>query len=298
MSGRIPLPRRFAVVACGVLWREIAGTAAALPHSYDLRFLRQGLHNSPELLRSELQAAVDGASAAVAPGLPADKAAAGSSWSSCAPAPLKPEAILVGYGLCSNGLAGIEARDVPLVAPRAHDCLTFLLGSKERYREIFDAGPGTYWYSPGWIETGTQPGRERTEALRREYRERYGEENADYLMEMEQDWMKKYNTCAYVSLGGFDDSAYRAYSRECAEYMGWTYREPGGDPGLLRDFLAGEWDDERFIVVPPGRRIAASFDESIVELERPSRREDQVRLAKIGTPDQTGAQTASDFLKV
>ncbi|MDP3176602.1 MAG: DUF1638 domain-containing protein, partial [Spirochaetaceae bacterium] len=163
--------------------------------------------------------------------------------------------------------AGIQAREAPLVVPRAHDCITFFLGSKERYKAYFDGHPGTYWYSPGWIETGTQPGRDRSEALRRGYVEKYGEDNADYLMEMEQDWMRKYSSCAYLSLGGFDDAAYRAYARECAEYLGWTFDEPGGDSSLIRDFLSGDWDDGRFLIVPPGRRIAASFDDGILRLE-------------------------------
>lgn len=266
MSETLPC-RRFAVVACRVLWRELAAAASALPHSYELRFLRQGLHNTPELLRSELQAAIDEASAGVPGGAPAGNAAAASGWTSLASRPLEPEAILLGYGLCSNGLVGIEARDAPIVVPRAHDCVTFFLGSKERYRELFDGHPGTYWYSPGWIETGTQPGRERTEALRVEYAAKYGEDNADYLMEMEQDWMRKYEACSYVSLGGFDDSAYRAYARECADYMKWRYSEPGGDPSLIRALLAGDWDEECFLVVPPGRRIASSYDESVIKLE-------------------------------
>ncbi len=264
MSGFIP-GRHFSVVACRVLWRELAAMAASLPHSYELHFLRQGLHLTPDLLRSELQAAIDEMSRGTLVGAPAGEAA--SSWTSFSSARVKPEAVLIGYGLCSNGLVGIEARDVTLIAPKAHDCITFFLGSKERYRTVFDDHPGTYWYSPGWIETGTQPGRERTEKLRAEYMAKYGEENADYLMDMEQDWMKKYESCSYVSLGGFDDAAYRAYSKDSADFLGWNYREFEGDDSLVRAFLTGEWSEERFLIVPPGEKIAASFDEGILRLE-------------------------------
>ena len=44
----------------------------------------------------------------------------------------KYEAILLGYGLCSNGLVGLTARSIPLVIP-VHDCITLFLGSKEQY---------------------------------------------------------------------------------------------------------------------------------------------------------------------
>jgi len=176
MSASLPA-RHFSVIACRVLWRELAAMAASLHHSYELHFLRQGMHITPDLLRSELQAAVDEASRGILVGAPAGEVASG--WTSCSSDRIKPEAVLIGYGLCSNGIAGIEARDVTLVAPKAHDCITFFLGSKERYRSVFDDHPGTYWYSPGWIETGNQPGKERAEKLHAECIAKYGAENAD-----------------------------------------------------------------------------------------------------------------------
>ena len=42
------------------------------------------------------------------------------------------EAILFGYALCGNGLLGLTAFTVPLVIPRAHDCITLLLGSRQQ----------------------------------------------------------------------------------------------------------------------------------------------------------------------
>jgi hypothetical protein len=56
--------------------------------------------------------------------------------------PDKYEAILLGYGLCNNGTLDLRAA-VPVVIPKAHDCITLLLGSKEKYREYFDQNPGT-----------------------------------------------------------------------------------------------------------------------------------------------------------
>jgi hypothetical protein len=31
--------------------------------------------------------------------------------------------------------------------------------------------------------------------------------------------------------------------------------------------MDGKWDDREFLVIPPGRRIEATFDESIIRLE-------------------------------
>lgn len=231
---------KYHIVACHVLWRELCHYAALSGNVYTFHFLPQGLHNTPDILRADLQKAIDAA-------------------------PEGTEAILVGYGLCSNGLVDIEARDVPLVVMRGHDCITFLLGSRQRYREYFDSHPGTYWYSPGWIDATLMPGSERHAKLRQSYVEQYGEENADYLMEMEQGWLKAYTYCTYVDLGFGDTERYKAYTRGCSEWLGWNYDCLKGDPKLVQDFLEGRWDNEDILVVRPGEKIAASHDERVLE---------------------------------
>lgn len=230
---------RYHVIACHVLWREICYFAAQSNNVFDFTFLEQGLHNTPDILRERLQQAIDSVSG-------------------------QCDAILVGYGLCSNGLEGIIAGKTRVVLVKAHDCITFLLGSKVRYREYFDKNPGTYWYSPGWIDTGTQPGRARYEGLLREYIEKYGEDNAAYLMETEQGWFQKYSTAAYIDLGFMDGSSYREYAKECSDWLGWNYDELEGDSRLIVDLLNNKWNDEDFLVLEPGQKVVASHDERII----------------------------------
>lgn len=228
------------IVSCHVLWRELCYFAALSPNVFTIEFLKQGLHNTPEVLRDELQKAVNRADG------------------------LDCEAVLIGYGLCSNGLQGITASKKPLVVMRGHDCITFLLGSKERYREYFDAHPGTYWYSPGWIDVSVMPGKQRRDLVYKEYVAKYGEDNAEYLMQMEQNWMKEYSNAAYVDLGFGDNTAHKAYTKQCAEWLGWNYDELTGNPRLVQHFLNGPWDSSDFLVVEPGARVEASNDEMIV----------------------------------
>ena len=231
---------RYHLIACHVLWRELCHYASRSPHVFSFNFVKQGLHNTPDLLREKLQQAVD-------------------------EAPDECDAILLGYGLCSNGVAGVKARAKRMVIPRAHDCITLFLGSKERYRDYFDAHPGTYWYTPGWVECSIQPGKERHETLRRDYAGKYGEENADYLMELEQGWMKEYNNAAYVDLGFMEAARYKDYTRDCARWLGWKYDELRGDPGLVEAFVGGQWDPGRFLIVEPGQTIVASHDSDVVK---------------------------------
>lgn len=234
---------RYHLIACNVLWREFCYFAALSPNQISFHFLRQGLHNTPELLREELQAAVDAADAAEMP---------------------RYDAILLGYGLCCSGLTGLQARRTRLVAIRAHDCITILLGSKERYQEYFAQHPGTYWYSPGWIEQTAMPGRECFEALRRKYREKYDEEEAEYLLQYETDWVTKYNQATYVDVGVGDSERHAAFTRECADWLGWKSEVLRGDPRLIMGLLNGPWNPEDFLVVEPGQQIKPSYDTQII----------------------------------
>ena len=241
--------KRYLIIACHVLWRELCHLAAASENTFDFVFLNQGLHNTPDLLRKDLQQAID----------TADEQEIKSY-----------EAILIGYGLCSNGIEGIVSRKTRLVVPRGHDCITFFLGSKERYKEYFDSNPGTYWYTPGWIDDTVQPGEQRYADTLAIYTEKYGEDNAEYLMEMESNWYKEYKNAAFIDYDFMDLKRYKEYTKECAEYLKWNYDELKGDTGLLQAFLQGEqgWTDDKFLVVEPGEQIVASHDDRIIDKKK------------------------------
>jgi hypothetical protein len=230
---------KYCVISCHVMWRELCYYASLSNKSVNFIFLEQGLHCTPDILREKLQNEIDKVDG-------------------------EYEYILLGYGLCSRGTENITVSKSKLVLIKGHDCITFFLGSKERYKKYFDSNKGTYWYTPSWIETGTQPSEERYNSCYKEYLERYGEENAEYLMEMEQGWFKEYNNAAYVDLGFMDAKEYKDYTRKCAEWLKWDYDELEGDSQLIKDFFAGNWDNDRFLIVNPGQKIIATNDNDII----------------------------------
>jgi len=126
MSG--PAKKRLKFIGCEIIYREACVLAARSPHIVDLQFLRKGLH---DLETAQMLASVQSAVDQVADGY---------------------DAILLGYARCSDGVVGLTARSVPVVVPRAHDCITFFFGSRRAYREYFDARPGTYYRTTGWEE--------------------------------------------------------------------------------------------------------------------------------------------------
>ncbi len=239
-----PLPK-IGIIACAVLEMELNHFSSGLEHVASLEIMKQDLHNQPELLRAELQAAIDRM----------EKLA-------------EVEYIVLLFGLCSRAIEGLHGERCPLVAARAHDCITLLLGDKNRYASYAARFPGTYWYSPGWIATNTQPGKVRYESCYEEYLEKYGEDNADYLMELEQSWMHEYNRATYVDLGVGDREAGLAYTRECAQYLNWDVDCQEGEPSLLRDLLNCNWDEERFLIVRPGETFHITTDARVMEARK------------------------------
>lgn len=233
---------RVAVITCAVLEDEFAQFARELGNVVHVEILEQGLHNEPNRLREVLQKAI-----------------------ACVEKKPEVEAIVLGYGLCSRGTEGVRTTRCKLVLARAHDCITLLLGSKERYADYVAENPGTYWYSPGWNRHHIAPGRERYEKLRAQYVEKYGEDNADFLMESEQAWFQQYNRATYVELGAGVTPQDVQYTRDCACWLGWNFDHQHGDPALLRALLSGDWDNERFVVLEPNQTIRMTVDARVIE---------------------------------
>jgi hypothetical protein len=241
---------RLKVIACEVVARELYWCAARARHAVHVDLLPQGLHANSDILRetvAEALAAVDAE---------------------------RYDAAVLGYGLCNNGLAGVRAPAVPLVVPRAHDCITLLVGSKERYAELFAAEPGTYWYSSGWLDcrdrkTDVEPmqGSGLGPDHGAKYEElvaKYGEENARYLAETLGGWEQHYTRGALVEFPfarglGLEDEVRRI----CGKH-GWAFETVEGDLSLLQDAVDGRWAEDRFLTVPPGEAIRASYDELIM----------------------------------
>ena len=236
-----PRPESIALIACRVLEAEIAALLRGTTHVTCRQCFEIGLHDQPDVLRTRLAAAI--ARAEAVPGV---------------------EAVVLAYGLCGQALVGLAPRRHPLIVPRAHDCLTLFLGSKERYAACMRAEPGTYWYSPGWNRGGCAPGPERTAKLRRHYTAQFGPDEAEGLLEMERECFAHFTTAGYTDLGQPGDDVHRRYAERCATALGWRFQSHAGDSRLLQALLHGPWDDERFLIVRPGERIVHAPDCRII----------------------------------
>jgi hypothetical protein len=191
----------------------------------NITFFDYALHRVPKNLRKTLQEAIDNIE--------------------------QPSLIVLGYGLCGNGLNDIQAGKHTLVIPRTDDCIAIILGSYQTYRTEFDKAPATYYLSKGWLEGGSTPLQEHQELI-----EKYGEKKADWLMDYQY---HNYKRLALIVQNTQELETYRPAAQEVARYCerwGLRYEEIVGTDAMLRrliEIAAGlDQADDDFLVVPPG----------------------------------------------
>ena len=242
-------PKRYMLIACAVLYRECYHCAALAKNIIDVRILNQGLHDIGESrMSATLQQEIDSIDDRLY------------------------DAILLGYGLCNNGIRGLRSSSLPLVIPRAHDCITLLLGSKEKYRKYFDENPGTYFESAGWIERDTDSleNEESTSArlgIRsyESYVREYGEENARYIMETLGAGIENYCKFTFIDTRVCETENYKEQVKNKAVEKGWEYEEISGDINILQKMMDGNWDEGTFLVINPGDTVEPSYKDDIIK---------------------------------
>jgi hypothetical protein len=235
-------------IACEVLARPLYLCAARSPHIVDIELVKKGLHNQPVILRDRLQTAIDNTD---------EK---------------DYDAILLAYGLCGQATAGLMAQRIPVVIPRAHDCITLFLGSRQKYQEQFEHEPGTFWYAQDYIERDDGSGAvlsmgsgtdTELEAVYNEYVQKYGKDNADYLMEVMGAWQAHYKRAVFIDLQVGNGASVETRARDEAARRGWSYERMNGDLILIRRLLQGDWEND-FLVLPPGQKVIMAHDEQII----------------------------------
>jgi len=238
------VPPRFALLACAVFEREIDLHARGARHIAETRYFEMGLHDRPDQLRAILQENLNAVDART-----------------------DIEAVVLAYGLCGRGAAGLRPLRHRLVIPRAHDCITVFMGSKEAYTEHQRSCPTCYYYTPGWNRERRVPGPEQLAARRKELAKKFEPEDVEYLIETERAQWAMHNTATFLDLGTADAEAEADYAKKCADWLGWKFERLPGHATLLRDLLWGNWDPQRFQIVEPGQQLSQAADETILRAE-------------------------------
>jgi hypothetical protein len=199
------------IVACSIMRTELEEVLRGAA-GVEVRYLEQALHRTPHLMTGRIQTEIDAVSSY-----------AGRT--------------VLGYGLCSNGVAGVVAGHQGIIIPKCHDCIALFLGSRAAYDELFNKHPGTYYLTPGWIEEKKDP----LGTVQDEYTRRVGYETAVWAMREE---LKHYTHIAMISSGLTDIETYRQRAKENAEFFGKQYIEIKGNLDYFRKMVCPDIFDE------------------------------------------------------
>lgn len=206
------------IVACRVMEPELE-CLRDLDSGVDICYLDQGLHRTPDKMAALVQEQID----AAAP---------------CA------RRIVLGYGLCSNGIVGVVARQQGLLVPRSHDCIALFMGSLRAYKEAFKERPGTYYLTPGWIQEGKDP----LSIVQEDYMRRFDRETAMWVMTEE---LKHYTHIVLINTGIGDLEKPKERAMENAHIFGKEYEEIQGNLDYFRKLIQGPYTMEDFFSLRP-----------------------------------------------
>lgn len=215
------------IIACKV-FQDLLETLLPDHLASQVTFMDYGLHQWPRKLNSTVQEAIDQIE--------------------------QPSLVILGYGLCGNGLNGIKSGKHILLVPRADDCIAILLGSRSAYRQQFLNSPATYYLTKGWLESGSNPLQEY-----QKYAQKYGVEKAIRVMDQQY---QHYRRLVLVAHSRRDLEQYRPRAQEIARFCerwGMSYDEILGSDAYIRRLIevatALDQADKDFIVVPPGGEL-------------------------------------------
>jgi hypothetical protein len=209
------------IIACEVMQPELEKVRPE--NGVEIRYLKQGLHRTPDQLRHLIQEQID-------------QVAEDASR------------IILGYGLCSNGIVGVKARRQELIVPRAHDCISLFMGSAAAYEKAFRSRPGTYYLSPGWVAVNQDP----LGIVEEDYMPRLGRDTAMWVMEEE---LKHYTHIVLIVNGASDVGPLRERGLENARVLNKQYDEIEASLEYFIKIVNGPYPEEDFIILKPGEEI-------------------------------------------
>lgn len=236
------------LIACEVFTREVCYCVARAPHAIDLEFTPKDAHNDADVLRTLIQARID----------------------ATAVSDRKYDAIALCLGLCGNATVGLVSPSIPLVIPRVHDCCALFLGSRAQWKHHFSEAPSTPFSSTGYMEHGGELMRADDSMSQHlgigqsyaEFVEQYGEENAAYLWETLNPVHTpgEHDRVVFIDIPECPGEEHLAACKQRAEAEGKEFVKLDGRLDLVRDLVFGNWNEDDFLVIPPGATTAAVYD--------------------------------------
>lgn len=233
------------LIACEVLTREVGFCVAQSPHTIDIEFTKKNAHDNAAYLRQILQDKIQEAD--------------GQDY----------DAILLGIGLCGNSTAGIKSGNTKIIIPRAHDCCTIFLGSRHRFKELFENRPSTPFTSAGYMERGSSLMHDSSDFAQQaglqqsmeDYIAIYGEDSGRYLWEtLHQNTENQNKDIVYIEIPELEHLGFADKAMKWAGVNNKNFIKEVGSINLIKKLLSGDWNEAEFLTVNPGETIDPVYD--------------------------------------
>ena len=214
------------IIACSIMKQELEALIDG-DTSFELRYLDSSLHDTPKKMPALIQKEVD----------------AVASYAT---------QIVLGYGFCSNGIAGVKAPKQGIIVPRVHDCIALFIGSAKAYNIEFNANPGTYYLTPGWLEEGRDP----LGYMEKDYVPKMGRKKAEMGTKLT---FAQYSYITLIDTGVKDMAPMREIGQKNAKFLDLAYKEIDGTHEYFKKILYGPHDKKNFIHFKENELITINY---------------------------------------
>ena len=216
--------KKYMMIACQNLQDEIRGTMQEADLDYPVLYLAAGTHDSPDKMRATLQAVIDSLS--------------GIAY------------LILPMGRCGNATVGLKSDRFSLVLPKCEDCINLVL-SEDSLK--VNRPKGTFFFTDGWLRSVFSADREYDRTT-----EKYGKEQSDMVMNM---IYGGYQHFALLDTGLYNLDRARAQLEPLAKVVSVDFPIIPSAYGVLKKMVRLEFDNQNFVVVPPGKAV----DEDMLE---------------------------------
>ena len=196
---------KIGVVACRIMKRELDKVLSRNEDIAEVIYLEEGKHVYPDKLKESIVEQINDIKDRV-------------------------DVIFLGYGDCQS-LKGMENEfDIPIVHPRADDCIGILLTPKG-YSEELAKEAGTWFMTPGWAELGMEM------IYKVMHLDRPGMDS-DTADEIARELFASYSRGLYIDTGVGDNEYFLGKARESCELFNIRLETVVANSTILEDNLA------------------------------------------------------------
>ena len=212
--------KKYMMIACEIIVDEIRAIMEQHELSYPILFLPPDLHQLPQKLNEYLQDLIDRID--------------------------NVDYLILPMGRCGNGTIGLKSERATLILPKCEDCVNLLL-SKDSLK--VERPKYSMFYTDGWLRNSSSSCHEYARTV-----EKYGKERADMVMNM---MYAGYRYFSLLNTGTYHmENAKKKLQPLVSVLDHIEINELPAPYGLLKKMLTLDFDEENFVMIPPGTAVA------------------------------------------